>query len=70
MHEKQLEELRDQINSGTQREERLKNEHSDMKHRLLATQSKLFQAEDKSKTEEDMVSLYMYLWHHPFYIYL
>ena len=57
LHINQIEDLKGQVNSGTQREEKVRSEMTDMKHRLMATQSKLFQAEDKSKSEEDMVGV-------------
>ncbi|XP_072036279.1 uncharacterized protein [Amphiura filiformis] len=57
LHQSQIEELKGQVNSGTKKEDKMRNEVSDMKHRLLATQSKLFQVEDRSKSEEDMLYL-------------
>ncbi|XP_022100543.1 trichohyalin-like isoform X2 [Acanthaster planci] len=53
----QLEDAKQQVAACIEREERLRHENSDMKHRLIETQNKLYATEDKSKSVEDMHSL-------------
>ncbi|XP_038062180.1 golgin subfamily A member 6-like protein 22 isoform X4 [Patiria miniata] len=53
----QLEDAKQQAAACIDREERLRHENADMKHRLLETQSRLYATEDKSKSVEDMHSL-------------
>ncbi|XP_071805317.1 uncharacterized protein [Asterias amurensis] len=53
----QLEDLKQQLTSSLEREDKVRHENIDTKHRLLEIQNRLYATEDKSKSVEDMHSL-------------
>ncbi|XP_033642165.1 myosin-4-like isoform X3 [Asterias rubens] len=53
----QLEDLKQQLTSSLEREDKVRHENTDTKHRLLEIQNRLYATEDKSKSVEDMHSL-------------